>query len=115
MEEFKLHKDLKLGVATAATQIEGGEKNTSWYRFSLEKGNVKDNTTPLNANNHYELYKEDIKLMKKMNIEIYRMGIEWSRIEPSKGEFCLEAMNHYIDEISLLKEKGIRSKIKGYD
>lgn len=107
MEEFKIHKDLKLGVATAATQIEGGEKNTSWYRFSLEKGNVKDNTTPLNANNHYELYKDDIKLMKKMNIEIYRMGIEWSRIEPSKGEFCLEAMNHYIDEISLLKEKGI--------
>ena len=52
MEEFKIHKDLKLGVATAATQIEGGEKNTSWYRFSLEKGNVKDNTTPLNANNH---------------------------------------------------------------
>mgnify|MGYP003290644341 CR=1 FL=1 len=103
LEPFKLHKDLKLGVATAATQIEGKEENTNWYRFSTEKGNIKDGSTPLRANNHYELYKEDIALMKKMNMEIYRMGIEWARIEPKRGHFNSEAMKHYIDEIKALK------------
>ena len=37
---FKLHDDLKLGVATAATQIEGDEQNTNWYEFSLGKGTL---------------------------------------------------------------------------
>ena len=104
---FKLHDDLKLGVATAATQIEGDEQNTSWYEFSLGKGNVKDGSTPFRANKHYQLYKEDIALMKKMNIEIYRMGIEWARIEPEEGKFSKEAITHYIDEIKLLKKNNI--------
>ena len=70
---FKLHDDLKLGVATAATQIEGDEQNTNWYEFSLGKGNVKDGSTPFRANKHYQLYKEDIALMKKMNIDIEKI------------------------------------------
>lgn len=105
---YKLHNDLLLGVATAATQIEGEEKNTNWYDFSLEKGNVKDGSTPLRANMHYKLYKEDIAIMKKLHIEIYRMGIEWARIEPEEGVFNEEAINHYIDEITLLKKSNIK-------
>ncbi len=106
---YKLHDNLLLGVATAATQIEGGNNtNTNWYRFSLEEGNVKDGSSPLRCDDHYRLYKEDAALMKKMNIEIYRMGIEWGRIEPEEGKFSDSEMAHYIDEIKLLKEKGIK-------
>ena len=106
---YKLHHDLLLGVATAATQIEGGDNtNTNWYRFSLTIGNVKDGSSPLRADNHYELYEEDAKLMKDLNIQIYRMGIEWGRIEPEKDKFNDEAMKHYINEIKLLQSYGIK-------
>ncbi|MFA6796481.1 MAG: family 1 glycosylhydrolase [Bacilli bacterium] len=108
MEPFKLHDQLKLGVATASTQIEGDNRNNSFYEFSLIKGRIKDDTTPFVANQHYKLYKEDIKLMADMHIQIYRMSVEWARIEPEEGKFDREAMDHYIDEISLLKEKGIK-------
>jgi beta-glucosidase len=106
-EPFNNHKNLKLGVATAATQIEGDCKNTNWYLLSKVKGAIKDGSTPDNANKHYRLYKEDTALMKKMGIQIYRMGIEWGRIEPKKGVFDEEVMKHYIDEITLIQKSGI--------
>ena len=46
--------------------------------------------------------------MKKMNHQIYRLGIEWSRIEPVKGQFSRDALRHYRKEIELL----IKNKIK---
>lgn len=108
MEPFKIHSDLKLGVATAATQIEGGDQNNSFYEFSLIKGRIKDDTTPFVANQHYRKYKLDTKLMSDMHIQVYRMSIEWSRIEPKLGEFDSTAMQHYIDEIMELNLKGIK-------
>lgn len=108
MEPFKIHDGLKLGVATAATQIEGDNRNNSFYEYSLIKGRIKDDSTPFVANQHYKLYKEDVKLMADMHIEIYRMSIEWARIEPEEGKFDAEEMQHYIDEINLLNSKGIK-------
>jgi len=108
VEPFKIHSDLKLGVATAATQIEGGDQNNSFYEFSLIKGRIKDDTTPFVANQHYRKYKLDAKLMSDMHIQVYRMSLEWSRIEPELGEFNAAAMQHYIDEIMELNLKGIK-------
>lgn len=104
---MKLKKNILLGVASAATQVEGGDKNNSWYDWS-EKGFIKDGTSSYRANDHYNRYKEDIDIMVKMNIQVYRMGIEWSRIEPRQNEFDYEAIKHYRDEINYLLEKGIK-------
>ena len=108
MEPFKIHSDLKLGVATAATQIEGGNQNNSFYEFSLIKGRIKDDTTPFVADQHYRKYMLDTQLMSEMHIQVYRMSIEWARIEPKLGEFDKIAMQHYIDEIMGLNLKGIK-------
>ena len=63
-----------LGTATAATQIEGGDTNNSWYDWA-KSGGVKDGSSPVRANNHYELFASDIELMSKMKMQIYRMGL----------------------------------------
>ncbi len=104
---FTLKDDLLLGVASSATQIEGGDDNHNWARFAAE-GKVKDGTSPLRANDHYRRFREDIDLMADMGIQIYRLGIEWSRIEPAEGQFSDEALAHYREEIDYLLEKGIR-------
>lgn len=106
MIPFKLNKNLKLGVATASTQVEGGDKNNTWYRWCL-KGKIKDGSSCYLANSHWKNYKEHINLMKELNIECYRMSIEWARIEPKENEFDNNALRHYINEIKYLKEKGI--------
>ena len=104
--KFKLKKGLLLGTATAATQIEGGDENNNWARFAKE-GKVKDGTTPVRADDHYARFKEDIDLMAELGLQIYRFGIEWSRIEPQRGEYCEEAIAHYREEIEYMISKGI--------
>ena len=105
--KFTLKKGLLLGSATAATQIEGGDENNNWARCAKE-GKVNDGSTPVTADDHYNRFREDIDLMAEMGLEIYRFGIEWSRIEPSRGEYSEEAIAHYREEISYMIEKGIK-------
>ncbi len=105
--KFALKKDLLLGTATAATQIEGGDKNNNWYRFA-EEGKVEDKTSPYRADDHYERWREDIDIMTDMGLQIYRFGVEWSRIEPNQGEFDKNALAHYREEIDYMREKGIK-------
>lgn len=103
---FKLPDGMRLGVAAAATQIEGGSKENSWYEWFLQ-GHIEDGSDPSVAAMHYELYAQDAKLMRDMGIQDYRMGIEWARLEPRRGEFDDAAFAHYRRELLLLKELGI--------
>lgn len=106
MEPFKLPENLLLGTATASLQIEGGDKNNNWYRF-CESGKVKDGTHCIIAADHWNRYEEDIGLMKLLNMQTYRMSIEWSRIEPEKGIFNNDAIEHYRSELKMLIENNI--------
>ena len=106
MGGFRLPEGLRLGVAAAATQIEGGDTNNSWYEW-YQKGHIKDGADPSAAARHWEFWREDAALMGKLGIEIYRMGVEWSRIEPEEGRFDEEALARYREEITLLKSYGV--------
>lgn len=105
--DFKLRNDFLLGVATASTQIEGGKVDNNWNDW-YEKGHIKDNSNPARADDHYNRYIEDTKLMKEMGLEIYRFGLEWARIMPEEGKIDEEVINHYLDEIKLIKSYGIK-------
>lgn len=107
MQEFKLPDHFLLGAATAATQIEGGDTNNSWYDWSI-KGKITDGSSSIRANDHWNRYPEDIEIMKQLNLKVYRMGLEWSRIEPENGRFDETAVKHYRREIELLLKKGIQ-------
>ena len=104
---FSLPDHLALGCATAATQIEGGDANNSWYAWAQTSGNIRDGASPERANQHWQLYEEDLALMSDMGIRHYRFGIEWSRIEPSEGVFDAAAMDHYRKEIKCMLSHGI--------
>lgn len=106
MNGFKLKDDFLMGVATAATQIEGGDVNSNWNDW-YKKGHIKDGSDPAQANDHYKRFREDIELMASMGIEIYRFGIEWARIEPDEGIFDENVLSHYREEILLMRKNGI--------
>ena len=97
MSEVIIDKDVNFGVATASTQIEGGDTNNTWYEWTKDGKHTKDGTTSFRANNHWNKYKEHTDLMKDFNIQIYRFSLEWARIEPREGQFDKAAMDHYID------------------
>jgi beta-glucosidase len=106
-ETFTLTENLKMGVATAATHIEGGEQNHNWYRWS-ELGKIKDGTHSKQACDHINRIEEDVALIADLNVQTYRMGLEWSRIEPEEGKFSQEGISVYIKEIRLLLDRGIQ-------
>lgn len=110
MEGIRLPEDFMLGTATAAVQIEGGDTNNSWYRW-CEQGRIKDGSHCITAADHYNRIDEDIALMKELGCSVYRMGIEWSRIEVEEGRFNMEAIAHYRDELQKLIAAGIRPMI----
>ena len=65
-------------------------------------------TDPATGNDHWEKWQEDVNLMAQMGMQIYRFGIEWSRIETAEGAFDPEALAHYREEIEYMVSKGIR-------
>jgi hypothetical protein len=75
------------GAATAAYQIEGawtedGKGESIWDRFSHTPGKVKGASTGDVTCDSYHRYKEDIALLKAMNLTSYRFSISWPRIQP---------------------------------
>jgi len=109
-QPYELPEDFKTGTATSSLQIEGGDRNNSWYRWA-EEGHIKDGTHCIVADDHWNRVGEDILLMQKLNVSVYRMSLEWSRIEPEEGKFDTEAIEHYRNEIKLLKERGIETLV----
>ena len=98
---------LALGVATAATQIEGGEADTNWHRWADRPGRITDGTTPVHAADHWNRVEQDTALLAELGIRHCRMGLEWARIEPAPGEFDRSAINHYRAELEGLRAAGI--------
>lgn len=56
---------------------------------------------------HYNRYKEDFDLIKKINLNTFRFGIEWSRIEPEEGKWDEKEVEHYRNYIHELRKRGI--------
>lgn len=103
---FTLKEGFLLGAASAATQIEGGECDHNWNDW-YRKGMIKDGSDPARADDHYNRWREDADIMGEMGLQVYRMGIEWARLCPEEGKVNEEAVAHYREEISYLRDKGI--------
>ena len=96
------------GSATAGHQVEGDNVRSNWWELErLGKVGTKSGK----ACNHYELYREDVQLLKTLGHRAYRMSIEWSRLEPSEGRFDDGALDHYVDLLKLLKSAGIQTYV----
>ncbi len=100
--------DLLIGVATAAVQVEGGDRNNQWYAWAQQPGHVADGSTPLRATDHWERWREDTALLGELGMRTYRLGVEWSRIEPRVGEFDATVIARYREELEAVRALGIR-------
>ncbi len=106
LEPFDLPGSLLLGVATSATQIEGGDIDHSWARWA-RAGHTADGSQPNPADEHWNRVDEDAAILAELGCQVYRMGVEWARIEPEPGIFDADAVAHYRREIETLKAAGI--------
>ena len=82
------------GTATAAHQIEGGNVNNDWWVFEHDPGSGCAEPSG-DACDSWHRWPEDLDLVAGMGLGAYRFSLEWSRIEPSEGEFSRAALDHY--------------------
>jgi beta-glucosidase len=118
------------GASTSAYQVEGGNHN-QWTVWELAhaseraksaearcgylpqwpelKKQMQDprNYVAGNGVEHYARYKEDFDLLEKLNLNTFRFGIEWSRLEPAEGQWDEREVEHYREYIEELKRRGI--------
>lgn len=115
--KYKFPKNFLWGSATASYQVEGGVNEggkgvTVWdtYYHSEDRGYTGDV-----AADHYHRYKEDIKLLKEMGHNTYRLSISWARIFPNGyGEINQEGLDFYNNLINELIANGIKPNVTIY-
>lgn len=103
----RLPRDFLWGTAISGHQSEGNNINSdSWLR---------ENTRPTlfaersgDACDSYHRYEEDIALAARLGFNCYRLGIEWSRIEPSQGFFSNAALDHYARVLEACRRRDLK-------
>ncbi|HUS22058.1 MAG TPA: family 1 glycosylhydrolase [Aeromicrobium sp.] len=106
--ESTLGSDFLWGVASSGFQAEGYSPDSNWRRYA-ESGQAGDRIG--NSVDFLHRYKSDIKLARKMGVEVYRVGVEWARIEPQPGVRSAEGVAFYDDLIASIVEAGMRPMI----
>ncbi len=96
------------GAATSAYQVEGGNSNSDWWEW--EKAGKADNESG-RACDYWNRYKEDHYLLQKLGTNLFRLSIEWARIEPQEGVFSEEAILHYRKIFKDLKKRNIKTQV----
>ena len=111
-KKFVFPENFIWGAATASYQIEGGwdkhgKGESIWDRFSHTPGKVNNGDTGDVANDHYRLWKKDIRLMKQIGLQAYRFSISWPRILPNgRGKVNQKGLDFYDKLVDgLLKEE----------
>lgn len=123
-------KNFFWGGSTASHQVEGGTVNqwtvwelahakelaqTAHQRLSWlpnwneikTRAEKPENYISGRGVEHYKYYESDFDILKTLNLNSFRFGIEWSRIEPEEGKWDLAEIDHYKKYISELRKRNI--------
>ena len=82
------------GAATSSHQIEGFNEKNDWWNWESQ-GHIDGGVRSGAATDHWNRYKEDLKLAADLGLNSYRFSIEWSRIESREGKWNPEALDWY--------------------
>lgn len=100
------NSEFMIGAATAAHQVEGNNVNSdSWILENMPDSTYKEPS--LDAVDHYNKYREDIKLLADAGLNAYRFSVEWARIQPVKGSFDKNEISHYREMLNCCHENGV--------
>lgn len=96
------------GVASSGFQSEGSSPDSNWTRY-IASGKTDDEIgTSVDFRHRYA---SDIALAKKMGAGVYRIGIEWARIEKAPGTLDTRELDYYDSLVKAIVNAGMRPMI----
>ena len=127
---YSFPRDFLWGASTAGHQVEGGNFD-QWTVWELDNASElansaadrlrwlpdwmrvrdeaedPDNYVSGKGVDHFRRYPEDFRILKKLGLNSFRFGIEWSRVEPDQGVWDKKAFDHYHNYIAEMRRQGI--------
>ena len=94
------------GAATAGHQVEGNNVNSDTWVVENVKPTVYAEPSG-DADNSFELWPQDLDLVKAIGLNTYRFSLEWARIEPEPGMFSIAMLDHYKAMITGCRRRGL--------
>ncbi len=110
-----MNPDFFWGVATSAYQSEGGyngngEPQTNWARAEKKR----DVAVCGKAADFWTRYREDFARSRELGLNAFRLGIEWSRVQPTLADqaaeppaFDFAALDHYAEMLTECRAHGL--------
>lgn len=105
---LKFPENFLWGAATSSYQTEGNNSNSDWWEWE-KAGKAKNESGK--ACDYWNLYKKDHDLLEELGVKIFRLSIEWARVEPKEGVFSEEAVAHYREIFKDLKKRNIKTQV----
>ena len=103
-------KGFFIGASTAAHQVEGNNIHGDyWAQEQMPHSSFVEPSG--RACDHYNRYEEDIRLMAKAGLNVYRFSIDWARIEPEEGHFDESEIEHYRKVIRCCRDNGVEPMV----
>lgn len=119
--KYQFPHDFWWGSATSATQIEGtsnsdGKGRSIWdHWYETEPNRFYQNIGPGVTSDFLNTYKDDIRLIREIGHNTFRISFSWSRLIPEgTGELNQEAVDFYNDLIDELLDNGIEPFVNLY-
>ncbi|MFE7956036.1 GH1 family beta-glucosidase [Streptomyces sp. NPDC057413] len=112
--------DFLWGTATSAYQIEGavaedGRSPSIWDTFSHTPGRTAGGDHGDVACDHYHRWREDIALMRRLDVNAYRLSVAWPRVMPGgDGPVNPKGLAFYDELVDGLLEAGITPSVTLY-
>ncbi|WP_018178421.1 glycoside hydrolase family 1 protein [Jongsikchunia kroppenstedtii] len=94
------------GVASSGFQSEGSSPDSNWLRYSRKQTDQIGT-----AADFYHRYRSDIALAKELGVKVYRISVEWARIQPRPGVWDPAGVKFYDNVIGAIVAAGMRPMI----
>ncbi|MEH3075787.1 MAG: family 1 glycosylhydrolase [Quadrisphaera sp.] len=94
------------GVATAGHQGEGDNVHSdTWFLEHVQPTLFTEPSGP--GCRTWQRWPEDLDLVASLGLDAYRFSVEWSRVEPVRGQVDAAALDHYERLVDGCLERGI--------
>lgn len=114
---YKFPEGFLWGVATSHFQVEGHplencRRLSDWANWTKEEGKIFDQSTADRACEFYARYESDIELCEKLNLNSFRLSLNWPAMCPGPGHQYDKddpSLQTYKAMLQLLKAKGFKT------
>ncbi|MVU79136.1 family 1 glycosylhydrolase [Nocardia sp. ET3-3] len=100
-----LGDDFLWGVAASGFQSEGQSPDSNWTRY-IEANPGWDRLG--DSVDFRDRFRSDIALAQRLGVKVFRIGIEWARLEPQPGVWDPAAFEYYDDVVEAIVAAGMR-------